>query len=462
LEFSLSDNFEKMGYFFSPENREQGFYGTLEYSNGDVRIHVVRRQEEPSLIGSVSDHEVLHGELSDGTAVRLQDCYTLQTKNSMLGVQEIVILARYLLMNVNLEKYDSKAISRVRLHFEHLDMWINDILFREELEQTSILLDVTIPRERRYVVTSNGTIHKIGWAITDPRNGLYAKTMKASPYIDIEYALSKAFFSRVVDDVYSVRNFLYLMYGDVPKCISIKVFGDEKPSFGIDVLGMINDPDLQYADIRNPYQFLLHRKAYTQYYRKIVNTWNEKYEELLPILDLLVSSEKGNSYNENRFLMTARALEAYHRKIIKGNYMTEDEWKPYRLKLSNEIPKALDSGHKASIKSRIIYAYQYSFRKRLTDIQNKIPDEIWQRLELDIGKIVDTRNYYTHVDGDEKTIIKGIDMYMYTERMKIVAYYLILSYIGIQQGVLNYAMQEYLNTQYQKLGVKLRTNEHKA
>ena len=387
MEFTLSDNFEKMGYFFNPENREQGFYGTLKYSNGGVKIHVVRRQEDPNLIDSVSDHKVLYGELSDGTAVRLQDCYTLQTKNSMLGVQEIEILAVYLLVNVNLEKYDSEAISRVRLRFEHLEMWINDNLFRVEEEHPSVFLDTTIPRVKRFVITSNGTLHKLGWTITNPNNGFYAKTMKASPYIDIEYALRKASFSRVMDDVFSVRNFLYLMYGDVPKCISIKVFGDEKPLFGIDILGMINDPDLQYADIGNPYQFLLHRKAYTQYYRKIVNTWNDKYEELLPILDLLVSSEKGNSYNENRFLMTARALEAYHRKIIKGNYMTEDEWKPYRAELSTAISKALDSGHRASIKSRIRYAYQFSFRKRLTDIQKQIPDEIWQRLELDISAV---------------------------------------------------------------------------
>ncbi len=101
-----------------------------------------------------------------------------------------------------------------------------------------------------------------------------------------------------------------------------------------------------------------------------LRNWIEKFDLLAPSINLYFSVlYNPHSYAEVKFLSLAQAIETYHRRVFGGKYLSDKEYhSSIFLKLIDAIPNVIDKDFLTSLKSRLHYGNEYSFRTRIREI----------------------------------------------------------------------------------------------
>ena len=139
-------------------------------------------------------------------------------------------------------------------------------------------------------------------------------------------------------------------------------------------------------------------------FRTHLSLWISKFGEWRTVFDLSFKSHYDSSWDmRTQLLDLARALEAYHRTAVGGQYLSTEEYEPVAEALIKAIPQKLCKSHRDALKGRIKYGYQYSLRKRLVLIcqdilsnQKNVLEKLVGDSELFAGKVVNARNELTH------------------------------------------------------------------
>lgn len=152
-----------------------------------------------------------------------------------------------------------------------------------------------------------------------------------------------------------------------------------------------------------PFRYEVMRDALPEVLRR----WFGSYDRLKPIYDLFFLPRYNQHLPiEQQFLSLVQALEGFHRKTGHGSYIAKRKYKEIDEFLVGCIPASAPADLRAALASRLRYGNEYSLRKRLTRMIGTLAPE--SRVLIDpnvsgfISKVVDTRNYLTHLDGELK------------------------------------------------------------
>ena len=140
-----------------------------------------------------------------------------------------------------------------------------------------------------------------------------------------------------------------------------------------------------------------------------------------------------------KFVEMAKAAESYHRSLGIGFYMNTEEFEKLIVAFADGIPQGIQGEHRMSFKKRLKFANQYSFRKRIADLLNRIPENARLKIAVDknkfVSKIAATRNYFTHFDHaseKEEKALEGWDAVVASERLRILVVANLLHDLGIE------------------------------
>lgn len=175
-----------------------------------------------------------------------------------------------------------------------------------------------------------------------------------------------------------------------------------------------------------------------------MQAWFASYDAIELPAQLALSAFHTRSVNHVEFLTLTQALEGFHRATFGGKYVSDEDYEPTRIALSNAIPQGLDADHKAALKSRLKYGNEYSLQKRLGELQKQLDPLVAARV-LKGGTVpaswVKTRNYFTHWDEASKAdILEGLGMYAAMVRMRAMLRALFLGHASIPPTALLAAM----------------------
>lgn len=136
----------------------------------------------------------------------------------------------------------------------------------------------------------------------------------------------------------------------------------------------------------------------------IIRNWFNPSIPTQTIRRLFVSVLKSEDVNfDYQFLTLIQIAEGYDREMRPGGFMDPSQYEAVRNKLTASIPKELDSDHRTSLKSRIMFGNELSLRRRLKRIEEQLPEnlrkECFPNWKSRLGKMVDARNYLTHRDS---------------------------------------------------------------
>ena len=169
-----------------------------------------------------------------------------------------------------------------------------------------------------------------------------------------------------------------------------------------------------------------------QEFGAVLEKWFSKYEELESAYNLFFGALFNSSlYLEFYFLSLMQAIETYHRQVFGGKYIEQDAYDKESQILKTNIPPGFPDDLRDAIKSRIKYGNEYSLRKRIRGLFESTDNETRSLISKDykyfIGKVVDTRNYFTHYDEELKSAaLSGSELYYTCQRLKIFVIILLL------------------------------------
>lgn len=157
------------------------------------------------------------------------------------------------------------------------------------------------------------------------------------------------------------------------------------------------------AHIVHPSVLLIRKKDIAQNLEETVNAWFEVYERLDTVIDLFLGvSYNPKQYTTSNFLNLTQALEAYHRHLDQDKYLPIPDYEAVYNAMVPCIPKHTPTELKESLRSKLKYGNEFSLRSRLRRLFRSLNEDQQQLVTPNfkefIGRVVDTRNYYTHYD----------------------------------------------------------------
>ena len=131
-----------------------------------------------------------------------------------------------------------------------------------------------------------------------------------------------------------------------------------------------------------------------------LRTWFDYCDTAEPAINLHFATTSGAyRYLEGQFLSSAQAIEALHRRTFEQTApMPPSDFDEILKQVKQSVPKK----HRDRIMSRLRYANEPSFRRRLKDAFEQHRHHYGDKKQLGrlISEIVDARNYLTHYDSD--------------------------------------------------------------
>jgi hypothetical protein len=219
---------------------------------------------------------------------------------------------------------------------------------------------------------------RISSSETIPDFPVKGKVIVQNPFFSISQP-EQAFETEEFDEVINIR--IHFKFSDSPI-----VFQSKKILF-------------YYADIQHQTQL-------------VIDNWQGYATKLKPVMDRYLGlSYTPSKYSIDKFIVIAQCIEAFHRIIYGGTYISPEDYKKglyqkFLEVLSNE-ENQVDRDFREALKSSLRHLYQISLRKRLKALiqehKDCLPDHLFNsKSEIDvfINYVTNLRNELTHLNEE--------------------------------------------------------------
>jgi hypothetical protein len=160
-----------------------------------------------------------------------------------------------------------------------------------------------------------------------------------------------------------------------------------------------------------------------------VAAWLDAAPSLQIAIGALVTMRSESMFAENRFLNVCSGAEGFHRTVVGGTHMPDEEFEAIKVALKQHVP----AEHRAWFSSVMAHANYPSLNRRLKELAGQLGDAA-QQLVGDVavwGRVLSTcRNESTHMDGRRQQY-DGADLYWLAEGVFNVARLCLLLHVGL-------------------------------
>jgi hypothetical protein len=449
-------SFESKGIWWLPDNKESYITGILKFNPEDGAYL--------ELMGQLSGYEELEaniilGKTSDGKNITLYKCFeVIKTFNSS-GFPTTVVFANITFEGVHFNTEEDIKFKELSCHYSNLDewAWMNGIQIDKP---TSDKLEISykLPPKISAEIKNDYVIEVYPSAET-PSHCIVQKEATIIQRIYVKVINNKLnSFEEHRDKLHHMQNFISLGVGE-PVTI-IDVIGETEENKE-DYDGNILYPKVtiyfcikksleDYKPILPP-NMLFNLKDIKDDFNIIINKWYDREEVLKPVFNLYFGTlYNSDMYLEQKFSSLIQAIESYHRRTKNNNEIEPEEHE----KRINNIIESVDAQYKKWLEGKLAYSNEPTLRNRLKELL----EECGSLLKLSsskkkksfIGKICDTRNYFTHYDISlAGKAAKGTELLRLCNMLKVIIEFNLLLEIGFD----NKKAQELLEEKYKRYNI---------
>lgn len=438
-------------------------HGILRYKPGEgFELEVIGSFFDlPELHSNLANPKIIHGISSDGTNITLYLCFrsNIHIGSRSIGphgVQTSSFRPKFVFIGAHFEK--EPVFKNIIVDYSYLDEWVNisgfDIPFPSITEEFSIKYkrpeDITINLDEKFNISISHSIEGPNWRIVQTEASIKQKT-----YIVIE-SKSETPITEYDNIIVKFRNFLSFGVGEPVSPLTVTGQSEEYVSFFKDKK-YYDNIEIYYNRIRVigkhktliPPEMFFTFKDISQSFEKNIKLWFIRSEILSPVFDLYFSNiYTQKMYDETRFLNVAQAIESYHRRMETTKKL-DIEPKEHEKRLMKIICFA-PIEYQDWLLAKLKYSNEVSLSQRLKEIlthHEKIAEiYIGDKKEQKkfIRSIVDTRNFLTHFDKKiEAKRVKGFDLLILIERIKIIIKTCLLEEIGMNNSEIEMILKRY-------------------
>jgi hypothetical protein len=448
-ERSYFADFEFAGYWWLPETPNRRIHGTLRYSqargiNIDLSAPLKERDWEPGPVppdALTNQFEIVLGQSDNGefcTALR-----TIELSASLLQVGGARLRADRLYMGSNFTTEEEIQFSKQEIEFTYLEDWIGINPFRlnssegrsliEFPESPQEILNVQIPDEEtnlsiylapnvNYRAQGEFTGTRRSWVCISPkeaRSYTWYEDMAARIGFFITLCVGQPIYPRRVRGELSVST-------DSPlKAPRVEIYF---PVFEGKEAGRVS-----YGSMPVPFWMIRDRADL------IVVSWFSCHKEIEAVIGLLL----GTYYNSHMFVETVfltliQAVEIFHRRVVGGSYLSDEEWQPHYEAMISAIPEAIKSGsgHRTALTNRLKWGHEFSLRKRIDELLQSLGagarNHVTNGFDGFAGECADLRNTLVHKGGGKRLGKSFAELWTTNRRLRALLNILIWKRLGLE------------------------------
>lgn len=184
-----------------------------------------------------------------------------------------------------------------------------------------------------------------------------------------------------------------------------------------------------------------------------LQNWFEKFEKLERVLQMYNWAISRKLFLDEQFMIYARAAEVYHRQIHDEPYIDDSDYESIceglKETLTSLMPTCKNERYRSleqAIHSSLKYANRPSLRRRLKDTGDRYlvySERLFEDYNRFVDDVVNTRNYLTHFDENDKKRAKleFRDLYSMRERLRVILEIGLLSELGLNESQIQHIIR---------------------
>ncbi len=434
--------FEYKGEWWLPESPNKKIIGLIKFDpyNGGI-LELYGSFKDFNNLKQNTYFEIINGQIFGGRMITLCKCYASHFSFDGRGSLESRFYVNYILIGEIFTRYKDIVFNKLRIHYAYFDEWLEITSFYFKKEQDpqrqhkGISLVYKYPKEIE-IKLNDFKLNIIFEYSHDLKR--YEIHIKQKTMIEIVPNEKVHLDVYLTDLSYNIQNFIS--------------FGIGKATFPLELIGILKNKASKLDEIQDqnnieiyyrnnnyteeiefihPDKYLFTVKDIEPNFKKCFITWIKKAEMLKSVYDLYFAIlYNPNMYIEHQFLTLIQAIEAYHRRIFNGKYLTEEKFSSILKQLHQCIPDQIPQNFKEKIKNSLHYLNEFSLRKRLKELLKdckKIIELPIKNQDKFISDVVSTRNYLIHYDKQlEKIAKRGNELYYLIQLLTTITQLLLL------------------------------------
>ena len=457
----MPDVVEYVGKWWLPENPEKKIYGKLNYDS--------REGSTLSLDGAFNerfDAEGFYGIIlgdSYGKKITLERCSrtNFQMRQHRNGkpylTSEFIVSVFY--VGCHFPKKEDIKFIQLSVSYSQLGEWLGERLFRfdEKKNEKGLrqhILTLTMPHLKEIVLDRFKIC--IGYGFSRG-GGVWGKPeFKANVGISVE-ASDEMHIREFYPIMYHIRNFLSLATGN--RISMLDIHGRNRNIEQYETIQMFfrRSEGISDEPLFSPPFFPFHYESTSEHPESYFKNWFDIIDNFEPTYDLYF----GTIYNPylyptHSFLSLAQALESYLSRTLDNSILPDELFKeellPKFLSMISEIPEA-DYQQQLEPKARFDINRK-SFRTKLKELLEEYGDLFFfiDKKEEFVGKVVDTRNYYTHYSPDlEERAVEVTDLPFLSQNLRYILIVILLRKIGFVDSLIERILRRYMRYRIRRI-----------
>ena len=459
----MVEKFEYKGVWWLPDNPEKRISGTLMFVPGEGAVlnlmgsfngsfeEIKSTNSEGSITkrvwtGKLFEPEIMLGTSSGGKKITLHKCFETNERYSSSGFPTSSFYANIVFIGWHFTKPEELKFKSFFVNYPYFEEWseIGVFSYRRESEEKSKQYEVKYEVPEPVKTKINNFKISFDHNLNVSGDWLREVNLKHTTFIEIEPE-DELHFEEYQSILYHLQNFLSLATTRAIYPLSVEATTEHCKRVSTFSKGKVRHPHIEIfynvigkvdlSEKLTDYDMLFTFEDISGQFETYLQNWFGKAELLKPVYDLFFGTLYNPSmYLELQFLSLIQAVESYHRRRFGGKYLSDEDYKGAYDTLVNAIPDSVKGDFKQSLKSRIQYGNEFSLRTRLkrlfnSDEYQEILNEFVENKGDFIGAVVDTRNYLTHYEGEEKAAI-GKELAPFIQKLKILLKICLLTELG--------------------------------
>jgi hypothetical protein len=444
-----------------PNMPDKQISGTLQYDHKDsILLDLIGSFRDIQSFGSneLSTPEVILGISDNGVLCTLVNIHESNWQFNIPGIPKSTYKARFLVLGEHFDSFHGIKFSSFSVNYTNLENWLSakpfsyPFLPEKMTSGDSYDISFTLPEEFKVFVKSLNTEIKSVYELRQRGNFITEAKLYSNAYIKFIPHENQTL-QWFLDIQHDFGNLLTILTGECvyPRKIMAGRVAQDNDNGPLSILYSQDSPVEKNVDHQN---MIIPQSKMADSITPVFNQWFENKEKLKSVYDIFFGTKySAVMFSELHFLSLMQVIESFHRSTKGGKYLEDAEWKEHKDHLINQIPAGLESSFKASLKSRLKYGNEYSLRKRIQELIDNFNEETVNNLSFDkkffTGRLVDTRNYFTHYDEEAKqTALKGENLYWANVRLEIFIIALLLDQLGFDQKTISSSLSEHRKFSY--------------
>lgn len=436
------------GVWFLPENREDELTGNLEFTpSGGIELDLLGVFKEGRSGSSQAGHKpaILLGITADGKKITLYKASRSGRGFHSSGFETSTYYALYMFIGGHFPEADDLKFYSINGLWNDFDYWLQIYGFKKnEFKKATKELSVAYQQPVNLLFNVSDNINCEFQFSTFSPNGKNISSLTVQQICEVSLCPKKGKekFELLCEWFENFHRLLTLAYFQQPVIYKLTVGSKRKTEkneayiYPVEVYFQTETIEGTYKKRTSDYDFLFTYPVVKENFEQILQKWFEAAAMLEPVIAGLAEAfAERKQVTEFKFLNLAHAIETLHRRTRKN----ESEDKTVFKQKIKEILSSVPPGHSDWLKTKLEFSNELSLQERLVELANDVPAVVGKLLfkpspDEFIKMVKRSRNFYTHYSKSlEKKALKGGELFILTERLKIFLICLVLKEIGFTQ-----------------------------